>query len=414
MMISLIMLVHHCDSQKHVFRKGDRVVETKNDDVFKGNTENEVNVFVGTSGEGHTFPGATLPFGMIQVSPINTVSRVSTSGYDDESNRFDGFVHTCLSGTGIADGMDILITPSIGTRRTNSTLSKLISREELNTVRRDAKPGFYSTRIESNGHFIDMNVVSAVRCAIHQWRVSETTNMSIVVDLRNRFSWDRVLPGTKVERKDSHTLIGKRCTSGWTEHTCVYFTIRFETPFKQCEKGAAYSLNEERIIRCDFPTTRQIEFRVGISFVSLQGAAKNLDECNAFTYDEALVQSTEQWNRMLEKFKGGGILERTALYHSMLGPTKISDVDGSVLDPDSIVRVRSSLHQNTHTFYSTQMETHTDTRIQHVLLILALGYISSGNVVAPFDLASTTNERNDTISRNLCEFQSTKLHPSSI
>ena len=166
--------------------------------------------------------------------------------------------------------------------------------------------------------------------------------MSIVVDLRNRFSWDRVLPGTKIERKNSQTLVGKRCTSGWTEHTCVYFTIRFETPFEQCEKGAAYSINEERIIRCDFPT-RQIEFRGGISFVSLQGAAKNLDECNAFTYDEALVQSTEQWNRMLEKFKGGGILERTALYHSLLGPTKISDVDGSVLDPDSVVRVRSFL-----------------------------------------------------------------------
>ena len=172
-MISLIMLIHDCDSQRHVFRKGERVVETKND----------VDVFVGTSGEGHTFPGATLPFGMIQVSPINTVSRVSTSGYDDESNRFDGFVHTCLSGTGIADGMDILITPSIGTRRTNSTLSKLISREELNTVRRDAKPGFYSTRIESNEHFMDMNVVSGVRCAIHQWGVSETANMSITAKL---------------------------------------------------------------------------------------------------------------------------------------------------------------------------------------------------------------------------------------
>ena len=106
----------------------------------------------------------------------------------------------------------------------------------------------------------------------------------------NRFSWDQALPGTKTERKNSQTLVGKHV--GWTD-TCVC-TYPIRDTVRAMWKGAAYSINEERIIRCDFPT-RQIEFRVGIC-LCLFRCSENLDECNAFTYDEALVQSTEQWN----------------------------------------------------------------------------------------------------------------------
>jgi hypothetical protein len=208
---------------RQVFRRGDRV------DVMNDATS-YVDVFVGTMNQGHTFPGATAPFGMIQVSPINTVSSVSTTGYTNDGTRFFGFVHTCLSGTGIADGLDVLVLPSSNSLVDDTftegiqTLSQFISRLQYETIRRDAEPGRYSTTVENEKHMkIDMDVVALERHAVHRWRSRSSKELSIVVDLRNRFSWDNVLPGTKIVVHDSRTLSGKRCTSGWVRVLHLFF-----------------------------------------------------------------------------------------------------------------------------------------------------------------------------------------------
>jgi putative alpha-1,2-mannosidase len=339
-----------------------------------------VNPFIGTGGHGHTYPGAVVPFGMVQLSPDTRLTGWDgCSGYYYTDTVVYGFSHTHLSGTGIADYCDVLFMPTTGEPQLKNTdyLSGFKKKNEV------ASPGYYKTHLDK--YNIDVELTASTRAGVHRYNFPGTQQANIIIDLQHR---DVVLDSW-IEVVNDHEIRGFRRSKSWAADQSLYFYAKFSKPFKtygitenDTLKKGLNKLNGKNIkMFIQFENPGEVIAKVGISSVSADGALKNLDtEVPDFDFKKVQKAAKTLWINELAKIEveGGGpsgseqrepqnqntgyhsqtgysrppnqkkqpvvdyvktkqTIFYTALYHAMLAPNVYSDVDGQYRGMDQKV-----------------------------------------------------------------------------
>ena len=333
--------------------------------VSAGNFTQYVNPFIGTGPidgglSGNNYPGATAPFGMIQLSPDThpVPDWYNASGYDYNDSKIYGFSHTRLSGTGASDLIDILFFPT-ATDKTESTFSH--DNEE-------AHPGYYSVVLEAEG--IRAELTSGRRAAMHRYTYPAGSDARLLIDLDHsaqKGSWDRKIINSQIRIVNDHTIEGYRVITGWAKLRRVYFVVEFNKPIVSTalydggstHKGCTVINGRELKAWLDFgKITGNLVAKVGLSGVSYENARANLDsEVKGFDFDALAASTDAAWDSQLGKIEveGGTDAERemfyTALYHTMIQPNIFSDVNGQYVGADYAVKQLPE-GQNQYTTFS--------------------------------------------------------------
>lgn len=292
-----------------------------------------VNPFIGTGGHGHTFPGATVPFGMVQLSPDTRIdgSWDGCSGYHYSDNKIYGFSHTHLSGTGCSDYGDIMLMPQ-------TVYTKVISPKFYGTTfkheNEKAEAGYYEVKLDNK---INCEFTSSTRVGFHKYSFPNTKNCYLVLDLLHR---DKLLEGN-FKLIDGKRIEGYRVSEAWAKKQYVYFVMEFSEPIKINTHGA----NDSTQCVIVFTTKKKTPLlvKVGISQTSIEGARKNLEtEIPHWDFEKTKAEAKVLWNKELSKIdvtqssnlKSSNLqinqltIFYTALYHCMIHPSVASDVDG--------------------------------------------------------------------------------------
>ena len=276
-----------------------------------------VNPFIGTGGHGHTFPGAIVPFGMVQLSPDTRLTGWDgCSGYHYSDSIIHGFSHTHLSGTGISDYGDILLIPMIG----RDYSGRFQHRNET------ATPGYYSVKLDDENVLVELTATA--RVGMHRYTFPRSEDASIAIDLAHR---DKVIDsGLRVTSKT--TVVGWRRSLAWAKDQIVYFALEFSQPFTA---QSSSDVQLKTYFRFDTRAGAPVLVKVGISAVDIAGALKNVDtEVNHWNFEKVRSDAKAAWNAELNKItvSGGSISQLTnfytSLYHVMTAPNLFMDVDG--------------------------------------------------------------------------------------
>jgi predicted alpha-1,2-mannosidase len=289
-----------------------------------------VNPFIGTGGHGHTFPGATAPFGMMQLNPDTRYEGWDgCSGYHYSDSIIYGFSHTHLSGTGVPDYCDLLIVPQTGKANTiPGYKSPTGYGSRFSHAKEEANPGFYKVYLEDGK--IDVRLTTTERAGIHEYNFeTKDEKRFILIDLDHR---DEVLAAS-VKIKGKNAISGNRISKDWAKNQHFYFYLTSSTPFTKAKK---IFKNGEHKLLLEFPKScSQITLKVGISAVDENGAKKNLDtEIGNSNFDQVRATTVFKWNQELSKIaittenKEQKTIFYTALYHNFLAPNLFNDVDG--------------------------------------------------------------------------------------
>jgi predicted alpha-1,2-mannosidase len=321
-----------------------------------------VNPFVGTGGHGHTYPGASAPFGMMQLSPDTRHDGWDgCSGYHYSDSLIYGFSHTHLSGTGVSDYGDLLIVPQIGNPRIDpGYISKKGYQATFSHEDEVATPGYYSVKLNDG----DMNVRLTVseRAGYHQYFFNkESGKKFILIDLDHR---DKLL-SSAINLIDKKTISGNRVSHAWAEEQYFHFYLKMDTPY---QKARIFKKNGRNKLLLIFPkTTKQISIKVGMSHVSEDGAKLNLEkELPDWNFETAKARVQKKWRTELDKIsfysKEPEVMNNfyTALYHSYLNPNVSSDVDGKYRYGDTIHQLEKGDYENYTVFslWDTYRATH--------------------------------------------------------
>lgn len=321
-----------------------------------------VNPFVGTGGHGHTFPGATAPFGLVQLSPDTRISPVEwdgCGGYHYSDAYIYGFSHTHLSGTGVSDLADVLVQPMSGSFSFDSS----IYRSKFSHEKEKAYAGFYSVHL--NDEDIDVELTTTPRVGMHRYTYNSSKAPWLVLDLDHR---DKVLK-TSIKVKDGWEIVGERSSSSWAKDQRLFYCIRANHPIVEDSingnKAAfRFDLNMSPRFMRNSPnlkgswreSDKQLILKVGISSVSVEGARQNLEsEIPHWNFDQVANEAVERWNEKLGKIKlKGGTPEQqrifyTALYHCYVAPYLFSDVDGRYRGMDGAIH---SSERDVYTVFS--------------------------------------------------------------
>ncbi len=276
-----------------------------------------VNPFIGTGGHGHTFPGAIVPFGMVQLSPDTRLTGWDgCSGYHYSDTKLYGFSHTHLSGTGISDYGDILLLPTLKNARTAS----FQHRNET------ATPGYYSVKLDDENIFVELTATA--RVGLHRYTFPKTDGATILIDLGHR---DKVIDYDLRWTSDT-TVVGWRRSQAWAKDQVVYFAAEFSQPFTTYRWIGDHL---KTYFRFDTRGGAPVLVKVAISSVDVDGALRNLrTELNHWDFNKVRSDAAAAWNAELNKIQVTGGTDAqltnfyTALYHAMTAPNLFMDVDG--------------------------------------------------------------------------------------
>jgi len=275
-----------------------------------------VNPFIGTGGHGHTFPGAIVPFGMVQLSPDTRLTGWdSCSGYHYSDSIIYGFSHTHLSGTGIPDYGDILLLPTVDSGRQTARFQH---RNET------ASPGYYSVKLDDGNILVELTATA--RVGMHRYTFPSTQSANIILDLAHR---DKVIDsGFRVTGRNS--VVGWRRSQAWARDQVVYFALEFSQPFTEFTED-----NLKKVFRFDVLRGAPLLVKVGLSAVDIDGALRNLHtELSHWDFDKVKSDAAVAWKRELNKISVSGGSESqltnfyTSLYHAISAPNIFMDVDG--------------------------------------------------------------------------------------
>ncbi|MEP7111296.1 MAG: GH92 family glycosyl hydrolase, partial [Ferruginibacter sp.] len=296
-----------------------------------------VDPFIGTGGHGHTYPGATVPFGMVQLSPDNgTQGWDWCSGYHYSDSLIAGFSHTHLSGTGIGDWCDISVMPSIGL--INDTIS--LYREKFSHKNEKASPGFYEVTL-NNG--INAAFTATERCGLHQYTFPKGTEPVIRFDLGFAINWDSPTE-TFIQQLNDSTIVGYRYSKGWAQTQRVYFAALTSIPFEKLVLSDGRETIEANKVKGKMVKGQlifkdlqgnPILMKVGLSSVSTEKALISLKEIKGWEFNAVKKAAEAKWEKELGKIAIKTADERlkkifyTALYHTCLAPVLYSDADGT-------------------------------------------------------------------------------------
>lgn len=310
-----------------------------------------VNVFIGTGGHGHTFPGATVPFGMVQLSPDTRMEGWDAcSGYHDSDRTIIGFSHTHLSGTGIGDYGDILFMPvsgRISLVRGDENVPGSGYRSAFSKDSEEGSPGYYSVKLDDYG--INAELTATARAGFHRYTYPESEESGIIIDLDHTLQFHKNMV-LKIKVLSDTEIEGLKVTQGWARYHPVYFYARFSKPFKckiavndtiQDNIQEAEGQNIKAVLSFTTSDNEQILAKVGISSVDSEGARNNLEtEIPDWDFEKVMNDARDTWNKELSKIKveGGSEDQKTifytAVYHSFISPNVFSDADGRYFGMD--------------------------------------------------------------------------------
>lgn len=312
-----------------------------------------VNTHIGSGGHGHVFVGANVPYGMVQLGPTSIPQTWDwCSGYHESDSTVIGFSHTHLSGTGIGDLFDVTVMPVIGdvtyARGTEeegpaSGLWSYAARSQEVSV-----PGYYSVPLTRYDILAEMTATN--RVGLHRYTFPASDSAAIVFDLANGGAWDKPTEVMITAENDS-TLTGYRYSTGWAKDQKVYFVAQFSKPFDSFElKG------NDQFGRASFTTdsAEQVLLKVALSPVSIDGAKANLAaELPGWDFEGTRQAADKTWNDQLSRVIISTPNENdrekfyTALYHTMIAPMTLSDVNGDYRGADG------EIHNNpSHSAYT--------------------------------------------------------------
>ncbi|HMT29043.1 MAG TPA: GH92 family glycosyl hydrolase, partial [Bacteroidia bacterium] len=326
-----------------------------------------VNPFIGTDGFGHTFPGATRPFGMVQLSPdTRTSGWENCSGYHSSNPTILGFSHTHLSGTGAADYGDIMFMATQGVQMNEGKETEPLTgyRSAFKKESERATPGYY--RVTLDDHQIQAEMTATTRCGFHKYTFNASDSSAIIVDLVHGIS-DKVTDA-EITFVDEKSISGYRRSKGWANDHTVYFYAEFSKPFKangitdaQGNAVQGKSFKSETGAKCWMLfSTKKFEsvlVKVGISTVSVENAKNNLQtEIPEWDFMKTTMDASTAWEDELNRIQveGGTRTEKvnfyTSLYHVMISPNIMSDCDGRYTGMDG--KIHRMERGNMYTVFS--------------------------------------------------------------
>ena len=323
-----------------------------------------VNPFIGTEGTGHTFPGACVPFGMIQTSPVTgAVGWNYCSEYINSDKEIWGFTQDHLNGTGCMDLGDVLVMPV--TARPDRTNYRSTYVKETET----ARPGYYSVELDQTGVKAELTATGHV--AYHRYTYNKVDSAGVLIDLQHGPSWNEnqyhshVL-ACEVNKENETTISGHIQNSVWVTKD-VYFVVTFnkpivaiaDLPLAEKEKGnrivASFAMNEGE----------QLEMKIALSSSSVEGAKKNLEaERPEKSFDEAVADAKKTWNTYLSRIQVTGTEEQkqnfyTCFYHALIQPNNIADVDGLYKNANGeVVKADNDVFYSTFSCWDTYRAAH--------------------------------------------------------
>ena len=292
-----------------------------------------VNPLIGTGGHGHTYPGATMPFGMIQLSPDTRLDGWDgCSGYHYTDSYIYGFSHTHLSGTGISDYGDVLLMPTNTHNFNNGADGKKGYRAHFSHDNEIAEPGYYKVHLDSTNISVELTVSN--RSGLHKYQFPSSENQFVILDLVHR---DKVLDA-KIDKISDTEIIGYRHSEAWAKDQRLFFAIKTSHPFNdmlQSPPKTGIPGARRSSLKFINPNNEPLLIKVGISAVDIDGARKNLEgEINNKDFKTVKKEAQKYWESQLEKIviESDDLDKKTnfysALYHTMLAPQRYQDIDG--------------------------------------------------------------------------------------
>ena len=305
-----------------------------------------VNPFTGTDGTGHTFPGPSMPFGMVQPGPDNRETGWDyTSGYQYKDSTIIGFSQTRMNGTGISDFGDILLQPL-------TTFKKDNFGETYNKKSEIASPGYYSVTINNK---VKVELTCTERVAFHQYTYpSEKAFLLLDIQHGLRFMTDSLVLESDVKIKNNYTISGYCHTKNWVERR-YFFTIKFNQPFTSYTTlERRPKENAPRFVLNFNLTNKILQTKIALSTVSVEGAKQNMNvELPGWNFNETIDHARKVWNTYLHKIEIEAPEKQkeifyTSMYRLFLQPANIADVDGQYRGRDDSVK-----HALNKEYYST-------------------------------------------------------------
>lgn len=326
----LLILLTSCKQSKEVLPPDDL------------NLTKWINPFIGTGGHGHTYPGATVPFGMVQLSPDTRLTGWDgCSGYHYTDSIVYGFSHTHLSGTGIPDYGDLLIMPTTGDMLLNNGADGSPGyRSAFDKKNEMAEAGYYRTYLDDYG--IEVELTSSKRVGFHRYTwTDDSKGRNLIIDLKHR---DDLL-AFKMEEKSPTRIEGYRVSKAWAQHQHFYFVIESNQPLS-LKKDQSDSVGVVRGYTIVGAGDQPLLLKVGISFTSIEGARANLNaEITDWNFDQVRERARMAWEEQMRKIvidTSDEVKNRifyTALYHTMIVPNLFQDVDGKYRGMDNKIHV---------------------------------------------------------------------------
>lgn len=320
-----------------------------------------VNPFIGTGGHGHTFPGATVPFGMVQLSPDTRIdgSWDGCSGYHYSDAVIYGFSHTHLNGTGVSDYGDILLMPTMGTPSLdNKDYSSTFSHQN-----EKASAGYYEVLLDKFN--IKARLTTTTRVGYHEYTFNNSGLANIILDLNHR---DELLEG-EVKVIDEKTIEVYRRSKAWAENQYIFAKIEFSKPMKvskydvdeeitgRTTNGKNFTFFKGKKLKLAFSNQvkkgEKISVKVSLSLTGFEGAEKNMQaEGKSWDFEKIKKNAENSWNKELSKIeitssdKDKLSVFYTALYHVFTQPNIANDVDGKYRGRDN------QIHTTNHDYYT--------------------------------------------------------------
>ena len=333
-----------------------------------------VNPFIGTGAidgglSGNNYPGATSPFGMIQLSPDTSEAPNwgDASGYDYNRNTIFGFSHTRLSGTGASDLIDITLMPT-SSGRTSSAFTHDAEK---------ARPGYYQVMLKDEN--INAELTTTQRNGIHRYQYPAGKDAEIILDMdhsADKGSWGRRIINSQIRILNDHAVEGYRIITGWAKLRKIYFYMEFSSPILTSTLRDGGRVHENTAVingtnlhgcfRFGQLNGKPLTCKVALSSVSMENARQNMEqEAPHWDFDRYVAAADADWEKQLGKIEVKGTevqkgIFYTALYHTMIQPNTMSDVNGEYMAADYTTRkvANNETHYTTFSLWDTFRASH--------------------------------------------------------
>ena len=333
-----------------------------------------VNPFIGTGAvqsslSGNNYPGATVPFGMVQLSPDTREAPdwAQASGYDYNDSIIYGFSHTRLSGTGASDFIDILLFPTISDKRKSTFTHQ----------HEQARPGYYQVLLKDEK--IQAELTASVHVGVHRYTCSDGDQLKLWLDLdhsANKGSWNRRIIQSQLRMVSPTVVEGYRIITGWAKLRKIYFHLEFSQPIlsnqlydgnRMYENTPVINGTELRGLFCfDKKWNKELICKVALSPVSIENARLNMaTEVPGWDFEYIARAAETSWEKELKKIiiQGTDLQKKifyTALYHTMVQPNTMSDVNGEYMASDYVTRsvAKGEVHYSTFSLWDTFRDAH--------------------------------------------------------